>query len=201
MTKKKICICTFLKTLFFFQKTGDSVPLQLSLCHNSLLFSIKMLETSIKPYLLFSHRHTLQHFTIKQQYISSNKYEFSQKNVEMDCKTSKKSFECVWWNHRLEPVSQSSCFHLVPQTGFIFLNLWHVERTPLQWSVSGHVCGSPRVVILSNAMFVLTTIWSQIRVAFCFPCRNPIHRNFKQRMHSGGAAYEIHHGTSKKHDY
>lgn len=51
-----------------------------------------MLETSIKSYLRFSHRHTLQYFTITQQYASSNKYDFH-KNVDMDCKTPKNAFK------------------------------------------------------------------------------------------------------------
>lgn len=50
-----------------------------------------MLETSIKPFLLFSHRH----FTITQQHASSNKYEFHKKMLTWTVKRLKMLSECI----------------------------------------------------------------------------------------------------------
>lgn len=73
MTKKKIWshmysfFFFFLNNEFLKKVSGKAYPFN---CHRLtthvrlVYILIKMLETSTKPYLFFSHRHTLEHFTL-----------------------------------------------------------------------------------------------------------------------------------------
>lgn len=83
----------FFKTMnSLFKKSGESVPLQLSLHHNSLSFSI-LIETLENPIyvsltdILFniSQLHNNMHVQINMN--------FTKKKVDMDCKMSKNTFK------------------------------------------------------------------------------------------------------------
>lgn len=159
-----------------------------------------MLETSIKPYWLFSHIHTLERFTIIQQYESSNKYEYHNKNADMDYKTSKKTAfkmysETAFLASSLASILVLHVLHLTCWTHSLAMNSlnkrMYVAVSKSSFLFDGVICRVLRLFLLS--------IWSHIRLAFA--CLSSIRRNFKQRMHSGGTAnrtknsQEIHHLT------